>query len=420
MGDKTGGVPDDDDGNGPASDLSAMLRPRHMSRLSFPVCIDGRLLDDDYTGVGHYAARLAQTLARHGAAPLRLDAVPPAAGGGGVAARLGRYARATLPGARTVERLDAGDVGGFSGRLLGRDLFREAYLHFKFRGRLLPVRCPGAPGIMHWTYPLPLYLEGWRNIYTVHDIIPINRQDLSPVDGARLARLLGRIIERADRLVTVSEAVRQDVIARWGCAPDFVTACHQATDLDTAHDAAGAGARAHFLYYGAIEPRKNLVRLARAYRASGSGRPLLIVGQDGWRAQETRAMIGEGGNVRFLPLQSRDALTGLIRDARAMLFPSLDEGFGLPVAESMALGTPVMASSIPALREVAGDGALFVDPLDEAEMSRAIRALDRDDGLCARLRALGVAKAVAYQSSAYYERLHRIYADVGGAGAGRA
>lgn len=376
-------------------------QPRFATELPMPICVDGRLLDDNFTGVGHYAARLAQTLARHGRPPMRFDAALPAAGGAGVAARLGRYVRAARSGARPVVRLDAASADGFAGRLLGRDLFREAYLHFKFRGRLLPVRCPGEAGIMHWTYPLPIYLEGWHNIYTVHDLIPLDRQDISPVNGVRLERLLRQIMMRADRLVTVSEAVRQDVIGRLGCSPDLVTACLQATGLD-ASDATEAPARdAHFLYYGSIEPRKNLVRLARAYRASGSHRPLLIVGQDGWRAEEVKRAIGVGGNVHFLPLQPRAVLTELIRSARALLFPSLAEGFGLPVAESMALGTPVLASSIPALREVAGEGALFVDPQDEAAMSRAIRALDGDDALCARLAALGAARAVAYQSSAY-------------------
>ncbi|WP_196221730.1 glycosyltransferase family 4 protein [Sphingobium sp. CAP-1] len=412
----------DDRAEHPAMGMSGAALPGVKSGMSMPLCIDGRLLDANYTGVGHYAARLAQTLARHGRPPLRLDATLPAIGAHSRVGRLGRYVRAALPGARPVVRLDASEEG-FSGRLLGRDLFREAYLHFKFRGRLLPVRCPGEPGVMHWTYPLPLYLEGWRNIYTVHDIIPLDRQDLSPVNGARLERLLARIMERADRLVTVSEAVRQDVIDRWGCPADFVTACHQAIDLDSVPGSVDPAMKEHFLYYGAIEPRKNLVRLARAYRASGSRRPLLIVGQDGWRAQEMREAIGEGGNVHFRPLQTRATLTMLIRTARAVLFPSLAEGFGLPVAESMALGTPVMASAIPALREVAGDGALFVNPLDEAEMSRAITALDGDDGLCARLVTLGATQAVAYQSSAYYERLLGIYADVGGdaqrAGAGR-
>lgn len=383
--------------------------------LALQVCVDGRLLDEDFTGVGHYATRLAHTLIRHGLPLLRLDSSLPARGAGHRIGRLARYLRAAIPGARPVARLDAASSDGFAGRLIGRDLFREAYLYFKFHGRMMPVRCPGPPGIMHWTYPLPLYLEGWHNIYTVHDIIPLERQDLSPVSGKRMERLLRRIVERADHIITVSEAVRQDMIKRLDCPPERVTGCLQATEPDVVAAKGDRGAGGHFLFYGSIEPRKNLVRLVNAYRASGTERPLLIVGPDGWRAQAVRSAIGDGGDVRFMSFVNRDELTLLIRGARALLFPSLAEGFGLPVAEAMALGTPVMASSIAALREVAGDAALFVDPLDEVEMSRAITALDRDDDLCGRLAELGVTTAVAYQSPSYYQRLHRIYADVGSA-----
>lgn len=382
------------------------------SPLPFPVCVDGRLLDANFTGVGHYAARLAQTLARHGAPPLRLDASLPAAGASHVGGKLARYARAARGGARPVAPLIYAG-GAFAGRLLGRDLYREAYLHFKFRGRLLPLRCPGPAGVMHWTYPLPLYMEGWRNIYTVHDLIPMERPDLSPVKAGRMARLLRQIMPQADRIIAISDVVRDQVIARFGCSPDHVTTCHQAVDLDATSPSLTPRRDGHFLFCGSIEPRKNLVRLANAYRRSGSRRPLLIVGQDGWRSDEVRRAIGEGGGITFVALQSREALTGLMRAARALLFPSLAEGFGLPVAEAMGLGTPVMASDLPALREVAGDAALFVDALDENAMSRAIGALDADDALCERLARLGAAKSVAYQSSEYYARLHRIYSDVG-------
>ena len=95
----------------------------------------------------------------------------------------------------------------------------------------------------------------------------------------------------------------------------------------------------------------------------------------------------------------------LIRQARAMLFPSLAEGFGLPVAEAMALGTPVMTSNAGALREVGGGHALHVDPRDTHAMARAIRALDRDDQLCRRLRAAGFEQVAAFAPRGYAQRL---------------
>lgn len=403
-----------DEEMGGASQAVGEFKVNGKKQNSLPsICIDGRLLDRDMTGVGHYAARLAETLIRHGQPVFRLDAVHPIENSTGGLGRVMRYARAAMPGVRTVARGEARLGDAYAGRLTGRDLFRQAYLHFKFRGRLMRLRCPGEPGIMHWTYPLPLYLEGWRNIYTVHDVIPIRSQHLSPVDGGRLRRLLDRIAERADRLVTVSENVRTDLVDLLECPPALVTACLQVGDMDAVqHGGTSADHGGHFLYCGAIEPRKNLGRLVAAYRASGSVRPFLIVGEPGWRADEVMGAIGDTPGVHIMPFQSREALRELMRGARAFFFPSLAEGFGLPVAEAMGLGVPILASSIAVLQEVAGEGALFVDPLDEAAMATAIMKLDSDDALCAQLGALGAIKAVAYQSGSYYRRLHGLYQDV--------
>lgn len=388
--------------------------PRRALLGSLPICLDGRLIDDDFTGVGHYANRLAQMLALGGADLWRLDSLSTLSGDVGRLGRLHRYARAMQPGVRRLERVQFAGETQFAARLTGRDLFREAYLYFKFYGRLLRLRSPGPSGIMHWTYPLPLYLEGWRNIYTVHDVIPITRPDLSPVRGRRLAALLQAIAKNADRLVTVSEAAKRDIVEYLNCPPDMVVSCHQVTDLGLGMDSARLSPSGPFLYCGAIEPRKNLVRLCRAYGASGSSRPLIIVGQDGWRAAEVRSEIGDIPGVQFRDFLPRDELVELIRGARALLFPSLAEGFGLPVAEAMALGVPVMTADIPALREVSGHAALFVDPLDVAAIAHAIGRLDSDLHLCRELSQRGLEQAVAYQAPAYLQRLQKLYAEVAG------
>ncbi|MEJ7925424.1 glycosyltransferase family 1 protein [Sphingobium sp. AN641] len=373
------------------------------------ICIDGRLLHEARSGVSHYAARLAGTLTRYGSPPLQLDSQAPA---GSIASARGSDPRRVLHALRPWPRFARTVLTPHGERLIGSDLFREAYLHFKFTGRLMPVRCDRAPGIMHWTYPVPLIMRGWRNVYTVHDLIPLQEASLSPVRPARIGRLIAAIARRADRIVTVTDAVRDEVIAAFGCPPALVVNSLQSVDCERPADGAPLGADAPFIFCGSIEPRKNLERLAQAYRRSGSARPLLIVGEDGWRADDVRAAIGAVAGIRFMPFQGRAALLELMARARALLFPSLAEGFGLPVAEAMTLGTPVMTSNLPALREVAGGAALLVDPLDIDAMARAIRRLDEDDGLRAALQQQGWAKAVDYAPAAYYERLQRIYADV--------
>ena len=114
--------------------------------------------------------------------------------------------------------------------------------------------------------------------------------------------------------------------------------------------------------------------------------------------------------VRRFPYLPLDHLVSLIRGARAVLFPSLYEGFGLPVLEAMLLGTPVMTSNVSSLPEIAGDAALLVDPYDVEAMSRAIRDLDADNGLRSELAARGRLRAEVFSAKAYERRLTSLYA----------
>ena len=102
-------------------------------------------------------------------------------------------------------------------------------------------------------------------------------------------------------------------------------------------------------------------------------------------------------------------LVSLIRGARAVLFPSLYEGFGLPVLEAMLLGAPVMTTNTSSLPELVGDAAMTVDPYDVAAMSQAIRALDADDDLRARLSTMGPGQAALFSPERYQERLGAVY-----------
>ena len=105
-------------------------------------------------------------------------------------------------------------------------------------------------------------------------------------------------------------------------------------------------------------------------------------------------------------------LISLIRGAKAVLFPSLYEGFGLPILESMLLGTPVLSSNTSSVPEVAGDGALLVDPYDARQIADGVRALDDDDSLRAELSERGARRAALFSETAYQERLAAVYAKV--------
>jgi glycosyltransferase involved in cell wall biosynthesis len=366
------------------------------------ICLDGRMLDARATGVGRYADTLLATLRQAGAQPMILAARGDPCG------PMRRWFRAWRTSPRLARRI------GAEGLLAGPpDLFREAQAFFDLHRRLLPVITDAAPGVMHWTYPVPLRMEGWRNIYTVHDAIPLSQPALTPIDTQRHRRLLQAIARGADRLITVSEAARSDLIVSLGCDAGLVVAAPQGVAALPTNGLLprGLSAGGFYLFCGSIEPRKNLVRLSQAHAASGAVRPLVIAGPEGWRAQDIMARITAFPGVIRLPYQSRESLGALVRDARALLFPSLAEGFGLPVIEAMLMGTPVLTSALAALRETAGGAALLVDPHDGEAMAAAIARLDQDDVLIADLTAAGRQRATAFSLPAYAARLAAIHAD---------
>lgn len=313
------------------------------------------------------------------------------------------------------------------------NLFEIAHRHFAHYERFLPVRMTTPPAIMHWTYPMPIRLEGAANIYTFHDLVPL-RLPYTTLDAKRAyRRLLAACAAKGAHLCTVSEASRNDIIAEFGLDPDCITNCYQASPLpapedDPRNDAAmienifGLPHRGYFLHFGAIEPKKNIGRLIEAYLSTGVSAPLVLTGGRGWHAQEElRLLVPDdeadtahgrrmAERVRRLEHLSRPLLAKLIRGARAVLFPSISEGFGLPVLEAMQLGTPVLTANQGALAEVAGDAALLVDPYDVAAIAAGIKALDGDAALRDRLTAAGPRAAARFSREAYVGRLEALYA----------
>ena len=375
------------------------------------LCIDGRRVPGAPTGVARYAANLRAALGAAGVSPLRLvdsdwgDVRPPQPG---FPALLARMAIAAWPGARKA-RLSDDNV------LIANDIFRQAQRHFDLYGRQLEVDFPGPAGVMHWTYPLPLRVRNWRNLYTVHDLIPVLQPELTPIGRARYARLLRTVARRADRIVTVSEAVRRDLIDWLACPPACVVDCGQGIGpavAPTLKLPSGLERDDFFLFVGTIEPRKNVSRLIEAYRRAGVSRRLVLVGPDGWQADRIRAEGARVPGVISLGYQPPDMMARLMGDATALLFPSLAEGFGIPVVEAMAAGTPVLTASRGALAEVVGTAALTVEPDDVAAIADGIARLDRDPGLRIDLKAKGLARAQDYSPARHAARLLALYQQV--------
>ena len=328
------------------------------------------------------------------------------------------------------------------------ELFRAAVVSFGSRKNFGRVRLPAAQDVMHWTYPLPLRVEKTKNIYTVHDLVPL-RMPYATLDVKK--RYLGTcrmIADTAEHIVTVSEASKRDIVNLLEVPAEKVSVTYQSVEIpDRLAKKPEALARAevqgafglewgqYWLFFGAIEPKKNVGRLIEAYLASGSTLPLVICGKQAWQMRQELGLIYEDDlrvmadpgpidGVQSLKRKLRDRvilldyapfrlLVSLIRGARALLFPSLYEGFGLPALEAMLLGTPVLTSNTSSLPEVVGDAAVVVDPYDTRAMAEAIQALDAYPELRGELSARGPKRAALFDGAAYGRRLVEMYARVG-------
>jgi glycosyltransferase involved in cell wall biosynthesis len=335
---------------------------------------------------------------------------------------------------RVVTRQFAARLPHYDTLYNAADVFRRAHGRFQAWGSTTAVQLPQRPDLAHWTYPLPLRVPGAVNLFTVHDLVPLRLPYTTLDNKRRYLALLRTIARTADHLVTVSECSRRDIIEITGIAPERVTNTYQAVDIPAGYRATaeeqvarevegaiGAGYKDYFLFWGSIEPKKNIGRIVEAYMASGLTTPLVIVGAQAWRAEgELRLLdaLANGkpakgdvrrGRVIQLPYAPFGLLVSLIRGAKAALFPSLYEGFGLPVLEAMLLGTPVLCSNTSSLPEVAGDAAIAVDPYDTAAIAAGLRALDADAGLRADLTRRGLAQAAHFSPERYRARLAALY-----------
>jgi glycosyltransferase involved in cell wall biosynthesis len=316
---------------------------------------------------------------------------------------------------------------------VARALFDIATRYFAWTGRSIELSFPVQPDILHCTYPMPLRAKGARNIYTIHDLIPLRLPQTTLDNKRQIRRRLARIAAEADHIVTVSEHSRRDIIELLDIDAQRVTNTYEAVafapgDVARPDDEVAAELetkfslrhRGYLLFFGAIEPKKNVKALLDAYLSASVAMPLIIVSGGGWsNAVETRMLAAIEAQESALPVHkrrvrrldyvSRAALISLIRGAAAVLFPSLYEGFGLPVLEAMTLGAPVITSRLSSLPEIGGDAVLYIDPHDTADIARAIKTVVADPDLRADMIARGHQQAELFSVARYRARVAALY-----------
>jgi glycosyltransferase involved in cell wall biosynthesis len=274
-------------------------------------------------------------------------------------------------------------------------------------------------------------------VVTVHDLAFRRFPETAPHGTRWWLGRLDRTLADAARIIAVSESTRRDLIELYDVAPDRVVVIPHGVDRDAFRPEPPREVEAvrrrfgidgpYLLSLGGIEPRKNLPNLIRAFAAlPADARPSLVIAGAGvaWNPEGGRlldAALAElpadvRGRIRLVGYVSGAEKSALIAGARAMVYPSLYEGFGLPLLEAMACGTPVLTSNVSSLPEVAGGAALLVDPQDVDSIREGMHRLLTDDQLRSRLAEAGTSRAAAFSWTETARRTASVLRDVGSGG----
>jgi glycosyltransferase involved in cell wall biosynthesis len=270
----------------------------------------------------------------------------------------------------------------------------------------------GPVDVFHGTnFLLAHPVERAKRVVSIHDLTVVLFPQWHPAKRLRAMHVgLRAAAEAADRIIAVSHSTKNDIVEHLGVDPDRVAIVPLAVDpsfrplprddIDKALGPLGLVHGSYLLFLGTIEPRKNLGRLLDAVIAAGPDvGPLVLAGAAGWGNEALRPRIAalvRQGRVLVLGYVPETLKARLLGGARALVYPSLYEGFGLPPLEAMACGTPVITSDVSSLPEVVGDAALRVNPLDVDNIASAIKNLWHDAALRSDLRARGLARAQTF------------------------
>jgi glycosyltransferase involved in cell wall biosynthesis len=299
---------------------------------------------------------------------------------------------------------------------LVRDRVREKVLPLSHRALQLGWMLTGRPLVEKYVGDHELYVSPGVPAFPTHgklavvvyDMVWAKFPEFYPRHSVWLRRIgFRRVVRKCTGIVTISEASRRDILEATGFEERRVRTaypgveprlCHRPTEEEISRVLERFAARPPYVLTiaGDNGPKKNLGNLVRAMgRLAADHREatLVNVGEPRYDVRGVGRLIAELGmseRVRFLGRVSDDELRSLYAGARLTAYPSFYEGFGFPLVESMALGTPVVTSNVSAMPEVAGGAALLVNPRDVEELSGAIGSLLGDDRLHARLRAKGL------------------------------
>lgn len=287
---------------------------------------------------------------------------------------------------------------------LGRipTLARLAWLHAAnlLGPAVLDLLGPSAD-LFHASHQLRFPPRKCRLTSTIYDMTCwVTPQFHTPANVKATRLIAGRVFQRAHGLIAISESARADAIRILGLSPERITVIYPGV-AGAFFDAPRtvSASKPYVLFVGTIEPRKNVVTLLEAWEQMSpdtrAAFDLVIAGPAGWGDRAVLDRLRSG--ARYLGYVPEAALPGLTAGAAVFVYPSLYEGFGLPVAQAMAAGVPVVTSSVSSLPEITNGAALLVDPRSASGIRAALEKLLRSESLRAELAAKGRGRAAAFR-----------------------
>jgi glycosyltransferase involved in cell wall biosynthesis len=288
---------------------------------------------------------------------------------------------------------------------------RAVYLHLLLPKLLERIR----PDVCHYTNFLAPISESRPYVVTIHDMgLEVLRHAHPLAKRIYTKRLIPCTARKARLIITNSEYSKWEIVRHLGISEDRIRVTPLAASPEfRPRDVVPQ--IPYFLYVGNLEPRKNVERLIEAFAQMPRRDHQLIIAGDRWyqgsAAEEKARSLGLNGRVRFLGYVPRSDLPGLFSGATALIYPSLLEGFGLPIVEAMASGTPVITSNNSSMQEVAGGAALLIDPRSVAEITEAMVRVVEDASLRAELSAKGLKRSSEFSWQRTAELTMEAYAE---------
>jgi glycosyltransferase involved in cell wall biosynthesis len=305
------------------------------------------------------------------------------------------------------------------------DAFHSANRFYSVFKKPVSFKIKETPDIWHMTTPLPIKIKGAKTVVTIHDLIPLKVPFTTLDVKNNFYSLFKWVCKTADLILAVSEQTKKDIIEIYKVPEDKIQVTWQSVKQIEYKEDLGFERKylkankiqkeKYVLFVGNIEPKKNIKSLITAMSFVDEDVKLVIVGKKAWLWEDQLKNLSKylkKKRVKFMDYVDDDELAVLYRNATCLVFPSIYEGFGLPVLEAMQHDCPVICSGITSLPEVAGDAALYIDAYNYKDIRSKITALINDKKLRQSMIEKGRKRVDFFSPENYAKRLEQAYSHV--------